>query len=123
MLFRKGFKIDKKLIASMRPTSKASLKQMCLLAANGDIDKAQKLYDYMAKDMDDLPLFDTPQPTAFQQVKQGMGEAMQWINQNQETIFVWADILRGFFGNKNNGGGGVPPAAAVIPQNPIPNIN
>ena len=42
-------KINKGMIPNLRPTSKAALKQQCLLIANGDIDKAIKLYDFMIK--------------------------------------------------------------------------
>ena len=130
MFFHRRFKIDKQLIASMRPTSKTSLKQMCLLAANGDLEKAQRLYDYMSKDLDDLPLFEPQQPTMLQQVKSGIGETMQWLSQNQDDIFVWVDAIKGMFGKNNNNRGGTASNAANIasqipnpPINPIPNIN
>lgn len=126
MFFRRKLKVNKEMIANMRPTSKATLKQMCLLAANGDLEKAQNIYDYMIKDMEDMPLFDTPQPSVMQQVKQGIGETMQWLGQNQEEIFVWADLLKGMFSKNGNSGASSVPNVPIPTQqkvNPIPNIN
>ena len=37
------------MIRAINPTSKASLKMQCLLVSNGDIDKAERLYDFHGK--------------------------------------------------------------------------
>ena len=39
-------------IAKINPTSKAALKQQCLYLASLDIDKAEKMYDFLVKNMD-----------------------------------------------------------------------
>ena len=104
------------MIRAINPTSKASLKMQCLLVSNGDIDKAERLYDFMAKDMPDLPMFDPVQPTTMQQVKQTAAETFGWINENQETIMTWVGMIRGMFSK------GVQPAGAP-PQGPLPPIN
>ena len=117
MWFSKN-KIDKNMIQAIRPTSKSTLKMQCLMMSNGDIDKAERLYDYMAKDMDDLPLFDTPVPTTLQQVKSGAIETFQWLNENQNQIMNWVGIIKQMFG----GAGGMPPIPPA-PGNVIPPIN
>ena len=109
-------KIKKEMIRAINPTSKASLKMQCLLVSNGDIDKAERLYDFMAKDMPDLPMFDPVQPTTLQQVKQTAAETFGWINENQDTIMNWVEMIRGMFSKS------VPPAGAP-PQGPLPPIN
>ena len=109
-------KIKKEMIRAINPTSKASLKMQCLLVSNGDIDKAERLYDFMAKDMPDLPMFDPVQPTTLQQVKQTAAETFGWINENQDTIMNWVGMIRGMFSKS------VPPAGAS-PQGPLPPIN
>lgn len=106
------------MIQAIRPTSKSTLKMQCLMMSNGDIDKAERLYDYMAKDMDDLPLFDTPQPTTMQQVKTGAVETIQWLNENQNQIMNWVAIIKQLFG----GNGSVPPVPPAS-TNIIPPIN
>lgn len=99
------------MIQHLRPTSKAALKQQCLLIANGDIDKAIKLYDFMIKDMEDLPMFDVPPPTTLQQVKDGAMGTMAWLNQNKNDILDWVGIIRGMFSK----GGGTPQGGAPLP--------
>lgn len=111
MMFHKN-RIKKEMLQHLRPTSKASLKQQCLLLSNGDIDKAERLYDFMAKDMPDLPMYDPVQPTTMQQVKQTAVETFGWINENQETIMNWVGIIRNLFGK-----GGTPPQAPLPPIN------
>lgn len=103
------------MIQAIRPTSKSSLKMQCLLVSNGDIDKAERLYDFMAKDLDDLPTFDAIQPTTMQQLKDGAVQTFSWINQNQEQVMNWIGIVKDLFGK---GGGNTP-----TPSTPIPSIN
>ena len=43
------------MLQAIRPTSKSTLKMQCLFVCKGDIDEANKLYDYFAKDMPELP--------------------------------------------------------------------
>ena len=103
------------MIPNLRPTSKASLKMQCLLTCNGDLDKAAKLYDFMIKDMEDLPMFDVQPPTAMQQVKETIGQSMGWLKENQNEIMQGIEWIRSMFGK----GGGMPPSGAT----PIPPIN
>lgn len=113
-MFHKN-RIKKEMLQHLRPTSKASLKHQCLLLSNGDIDKAERLYNYMIKDMEDLPIFDPVQPTTLQQVKDGAISTMSWLNENRDTILDWVGFFRGMFGK-----GGAP---TVPPQGPLPPIN
>ena len=110
-------KIDKKMIQAIRPTSKSSLKMQCLLVSNGDIDKAERLYDFMSKDLEDLPTFDIVPPTTMQQIKDGAVKTFSWINENQDQVMNWVGMIKQMFGK--GGGGNVPPATST----PIPSIN
>jgi hypothetical protein len=42
-------------IAMIRPTSKAELKRTCLMLANFNVEKAEKMYDFLIKGMDGIP--------------------------------------------------------------------
>lgn len=108
-------KINKEMIRAINPTSKASLKMQCLLVSNGDIDKAERLYDFMAKDMPDLPMFDPVQPTTMQQVKETAASTFAWIKENKNDILDWVGFFQGMFGK----GGGIPPASPAAPLPPI----
>ena len=115
MFFNRN-KIKKDMIQNIRPTSKVSLKMSCLYACNGDVEKAEKLYKFMADGMEDLPTFDVVQPTTMQQLKDGAVQTFGWINQNQDTIMNWIGIIKDMFGK---GGNNMPPSQAA----PIPSIN
>ena len=108
-------KIDKDMITAIKPTSKSTLKMQCLMVANGDIDKAERLYDFMIKDMDDLPLFEPQQPTTMAQIKDGATSIFGWVNENQDNIAGWINIIRGMF-SKNA-------PTAQVTTTPIPDIN
>ena len=109
-------RIDNKMIGSLRPTSKAALKQQCLLISKGDLEQASKLYEFMIKDMEELPMFDLEKPTTFQQIKDGASQTFSWINENQETIMNWAGFIREMFGK---GGNSNMPIASSNPISPI----
>ena len=93
-------------IARLIPKSKASLKQQCLLLAKGDVDNAERLYNFMIKDMEELPMFDPMPPTTMQQVKETAASTFAWIKENKNDILDWVGFFQGMFGK----GGGVPPA-------------
>lgn len=97
------------MIPRLNPTSKASLKQQCLFIAEGDVDKASRLYEFMIKDMDELPLFDPIQPTTMQQVKETASDTFTWIKENKDEIMDWVGFFRGMFSKGSEGGTPIPP--------------
>ena len=110
-------KIKKEMIANIRPTSKAALKMQCLYSCNGDIAKANALYDFLIKDMEDLPVLDPPQPSTIEQIKQGAAQTFNWLNENQDTLMNWIGMIRDIFGKKGS-------VNSIHPSsNPIPPIN
>lgn len=108
------------MIPKIIPMSKMDLKQMCLISAKGDIENAERLYDFMIKDMEELPAFTPIRPSAIEQIKNGVSDTFQWVNENQDGIAKWIGFLKSMF-NKN-GGGNVPPEASAS-VTPLPNIN
>jgi hypothetical protein len=79
------------------PTSKAQLLQVAMYFNKGDIQKAQEMFDFYAKNLD-LPDFDPIQPTFMQQVKSNASDLFTWIKANQGDIvqgYQWiADVVR-----------------------------
>lgn len=100
----------------MVPTSKASLKVQCLQAAKFDVSEAEKLYNFMIKDMEDLPIFEPQKQSVVMQTKDIIVDGFKWANDNQEQIFNWVGFVKSLF---SKGGGDVPPAAGGA----VPNIN
>lgn len=93
-------KIDEDMIRMIHPTSKASLKTTCLLMAKGDIDKADKLYDYFAKDMPDMPAYDAPVPTFMDNVRDNVNGVLSLLGQHKEGLSQGFDIIRSLFGSR-----------------------
>ena len=108
-------KIDKKMVNNVRPTSKIALKQSCLMIAKGDLELAEKLYDFYIKDMDDLPTFDVVPPTTLQQLKDGAMQTFSWLNQNQEQVMNWVGIIKDMLG-KGGGNSAMHQSVQSIPS-------
>lgn len=105
------------MIQAIRPTSRATLKLQCLFVTKGNIDEADKLYDYFAKDMPDLPDYDPVQPTWIDNTKEAVNGLMGWMKENQSTLAQGYDFIRGIIQNRT-----LPPVEETI-DTPLPNIN
>ena len=89
------------MISSIKPTSKASLKMQCLIISHGDVDEANKLYDFYAKDMPELPPFDVEPPTWMESAKGNALGFYQFIKENKDDIAQAIDFVRSIL-TKNN---------------------
>lgn len=97
-------------------TSKMSLKASCIRACDNDIERAEKLYDFFAKDIANLPDFDVAPPTTFEQIKGVAGDIFGWVDQNQDKLIGAYNFIQGLRGGPTIGAAGAPPAG--VP--PIP---
>lgn len=99
------------------PTSKMALKASCIRACGGDIDKAEKLYDFYMKDIESIPDFDVRPPSTFEQIKGMAGDVFGWIEQNQDKLVGAYNFIQAARGGTPIGvAAGAPPAG--VP--PIP---
>lgn len=101
------------------PTSKAQLLQVAMFFNKGDIQKAQEMFDFYAKNLD-LPDFDPVAPTMMQQVRKGAVDLFSWIKENQSDIVNGYEMVRQMTGNR------LPPLTlptADAPADPLPEIN
>lgn len=99
------------------PTSKVSLKTSCLRACGNDIDKAERLYEFFAKDLTDLPDFEMVRPTTFQQAKDMIGGTLSWIDSNQDKIIGYYNLFQ-----MMRGGQPLPVMGGATPPVDIPPI-
>ena len=79
-------KIDVEQLNFLNPTSKTALKNQCMMLAGGDIDKAERIYDFYTRDVPDLPTVDPVEPTWMDSTKKTLGDIMQWANNNPNTV-------------------------------------
>ena len=101
------------------PTSKAQLLQVAMYFNKGDLQKAQEMFDFYAKNLD-LPDFDPVSPTFMQQVKGGASELYSWIKENQGEIIKGYQFIQTVIKNK----GVIPFADATdTVAEPLPPIN
>ena len=96
----------------------------CLLVCKGDIDEADKLYDYFAKDMPELPDYDPVEPTWVDNTKDMANGIVGWIGNNKETLMQGYEMVRAMTGNRLPPLTFTPPVTEVTEApKPLPEIN
>lgn len=110
MFNRATFDINKLI-----PTSKLSLKLSCLNACNNDIGKAEELYEYMTKDLKDLPDTEPAMPSGLQRFKASADDIIGWVTDHKDLIQQGIGLVQGF----RKGGASTGGVAGVAP---IPKI-
>ena len=93
------------------PTSKAALKQFCIMASKGNVDEATKLYNFYIEGMEDLPMFDPVPPTVMEKVKGTADGIFSFIRENQDGIMQGVELIRSLTGK----GKTVEAAASALP--------
>ena len=115
--FNKEKKRKMEFIQNYVPTSKAQLLQVAMYFNKGDLQKAQEMFDFYAKNLQ-LPDFDPVTPTFMQQVRSSAVDLFSWIKENQEDIVNGYEFLRSIIANK----GAIPPVTQDV-ADPLPPIN
>lgn len=100
----------------INPTSKLALKMSCLTACNNDIDQAERLYNFIAGDMANLPDFDPVKPSIINQITDGANNLFGWLDANGEKL------MKGYQFIQAMRGGAMPPAVPAAPPVDIPPI-
>ena len=101
-------------IAMIKPTSKASLKQTCLFMANLDVDKAEKMYNFLVKDMYGIPDVEPASRSFMQNFGEQANGVFGWLRDNQDMIGQAVDFVKGIISSRK---GGVPPSTPLPPIN------
>ena len=96
----------------MKPTSKYELKQACLYLCNLNVEKAEKMYDFMSKGMDDMPNIPEAQRPLLENIKTQSNEIFAWLRENEDVLTKTADFFKGLFSRKS-----------AAPAEPLPQIN
>lgn len=111
-MFGKDNKMVVQNLSRINATSKLSLKMTCLAVAEGDLEKATKMYDFFAADMD-LPDTDPVPPTKMQAIKSSVEEVSELIKNNKDDIMDLVGFVMGIVGKKApataSGAANIPP--------------
>lgn len=102
------------LIGMIKPTSKAALKQQCLFLSNLDVEKAERMYAFLIKDMEDIPAVEPASRSFMQNFGDQANGVVGWLRENKDMLGEGVDFIRGLVASRK---GATPPAA------PLPNIN
>jgi len=102
------------LVGTIKPTSKAALKQQCLMLAHLDVDKAERMYDFLVKDMDDLPALEPASRSFIQNFSEQANGVLGWMRENQDVLSKGVDFVRGLIAARKG---------ASVPTEPLPPIN
>lgn len=87
--FNKREKQRMEILKSYVPTSKAQLLQLAMMYGDGDLKKAQELFDFYSRNLN-LPDFDPANPNFFQRAGKTVGGLMGWLKDNQ------GDLINGY---------------------------
>lgn len=85
MMFKRKPKINYQVMANIVPTSKFDLKMQCIAIARGNVDEAEKLYRFLAGDIN-IPDVTSPTPTIMQQIKDTAGSLFGFVKENQGDL-------------------------------------
>ena len=101
-------------IAMVKPTSKADLKRQCLYLCNLNVEKAEKMYDFLVKGMDGIPDVEPAQQPFMQRFGEQANGVFAWLRENQDMLGQGVDFIKGIVNRKN---GATPPATPLPPIN------
>lgn len=98
----------------VKPTSKSELKRQCLYLCNLNVEKAEKMYDFLVKDMQGIPDVEPEAKSFLKNFGEQANGIFDWINKNKETIGQGVDLIKGIVSRR---GGSTPPATPLPPIN------
>ncbi|MBR4755687.1 MAG: hypothetical protein IK076_01960 [Bacteroidales bacterium] len=104
------------MVGMIRPTSKAALKQQCLFLANLDVDKAEKMYDFLIKGMEEIPAVETASKSFIQNFGEQANGILGWFRDNQDVLGQGVDLIKGIVASRKG-------SPAETPLTPLPPIN
>ena len=99
----------------IKPTSKAALKSQCLYLAGLNVEKAEKMYDFLVKDMEELPAVEPASRSFIQNFGEQASGVLGWFRENQDVLKQGVEIVQGIMASRK---GPVPPANPLPPINP-----
>lgn len=111
-------------MANIVPTSKFDLKMQCIAIARGNVDEAEKLYRFLAGDIN-IPDVTLPAPTLMQQIKDTAGSLFGFVKENQGDLMQAYNFIQSMRAGAPLQSAGIAEAASAAadlpPLSPINN--
>lgn len=114
MIFKTKSKIDIQAMANIVPTSKFDLKMQCIAIARGNVEEAEKLYNFLAGDIQ-IPDVTPPAPSIMQQIKETAGGFFNFVKENQGDFVQAYNFIQSM---RSGAPVPIPDAAPVTPDLP-----
>lgn len=96
----------------IKPTSRAALKSQCLMLCNLNVERAEKMYDFLVKDIGDIPDIEPTHKPFIQNFGEQASGVLGWFRENEDVLSQGVEFIRSIVKKK-----------APVPTNPIPPIN
>ncbi len=105
------------IVGMIKPTSKAALKQQCLFLSNLDVKKASEMYDFLIKDMEEIPAVEPATKSFIQNFGDQANGVVGWVRENQDMIERGFGFIRDLLASRKGG------TAAKAAAQELPIIN
>lgn len=102
------------MVGMIKPTSKAALKQQCLFLSNLDVDKAEKMYNFLIRDIEEIPAVEPASRSFMQNFGDQANGVIGWLRENKDIIGEGVDFIRGIAAGRKVP---KPPVAPLPPIN------
>lgn len=96
-------------VAMIKPTSKSELKQSCLMLANLDVDKAERMYDFLVKDMQEIPEVPPAQKSFVTNFGEQATGVLGWFRENEDVFVKGFEFVQRIISAKRPAGTPLPP--------------
>ena len=110
MSFLRSKRINSDMISKLSFSSKETIKREALLLANGNIEYAKKIYDFLIDGLNEIPDIDPTQKPFLDNLKEQSSEIFGWLRENEDVLTKGAEFIKGLFSKK-------------APAQPLPPIN
>ena len=110
-MFNRKKRIREKL-SMIKPTSKSALKRECLYLCNLNVEKAEKMYDFLIKGMEGIPDVEPEAKTFIQNFGEQANGVFGWLRENKDMLGDGVDFIKGIISSRK--GGAAPSALPPI---------
>ena len=99
----------------IKPTSKSSLKAQCLYLCNLNVEKAEKMYDFLVKDMSEIPDVEPASQPFIKNFGEQANGVMNWFRENKDMFADGWKFIQEVIASRKGG--------VIPPTSPLPPIN
>ena len=99
-------------LAMIKPTSKSALKRECLYLCNLNVEKAERMYDFLVKGMEGIPDVEPEAKSFIRNFGEQANGVLGWLRENRDMLGDSVNFIRGIVSRKG-----------AAPATPLPPIN